>query len=163
MEHPILYRKRLIPQECILLKDDVILFQDEKRIVTKWNTIRPKKDLHHGYSCYCLEKGIKVSKFLDADNHLLCWYCDIISYSFDPASNTYIFTDLLADVILKPGEELKVVDLDELADACEQSLITSEQLILSLRQLDYLLKLIQDGGFSAYQTLLNSFDSGLPH
>lgn len=163
MEHPILYRKRLIPQECILLKDDVILFQDEKRIVTKWNTIRPKKDLHHGYSCYCLEKGIKVSKFLDADNHLLCWYCDIISYSFDPASNTYIFTDLLADVILKPGEELKVVDLDELADACEQRLITSEQLILSLRQLDYLLKLIQDGGFSAYQTLLNSFDSGLPH
>lgn len=158
MEHPTLYRKRLIPQECVLLKDDIILFQDKSRIITKWNTLRPKKELHHGYSCYCLEKGIKVSKFLDADNNLLCWYCDIISYSFDPSTNTYVFTDLLADVILKPGEDLKVVDLDELADACEQNLITTDQLILSLRQLDHLLKLIQTGEFVVYQNLLNTFD-----
>ena len=158
MEHPTLYRKRLIPQECVLLKDDIILFQDKTRIITKWNTLRPKKELHHGYSCYCLEKGIKVSKFLDANNNLLCWYCDIISYSFDPSTNTYIFTDLLADVILKPGEDLKVVDLDELADACEQNLITADQLILSLRQLDHLLKLIQTGEFVTYQNLLNTFD-----
>ncbi|MCI7812069.1 MAG: DUF402 domain-containing protein [Lachnospiraceae bacterium] len=158
MDYPILYRKRLIPLECVLLKDDVILFQNESQIVTKWNTLHPKKDLHHGYSCYCLDKGIKVSKFLDADNNLLCWYCDIISYSFDPDTNTYVFTDLLADVILKPGEELKVVDLDELADACEQNLITTDQLILSLRQLDHLLKSIQNGEFHIYQDLLNRFD-----
>lgn len=158
MDQPILYRKRLIPEECVLLKDDIILFQDEKLIITKWNTLHPKKDLHHGYSCYCLDKGIKISKFLDADDHLLCWYCDIITYSFDPVENAYVFTDLLADVILKPGEQIEVVDLDELADACELELITPKQLILSLRQLDELLKCIQSGEFSVYQSLLNQFD-----
>ena len=158
MDQPILYRKRLIPEECVLLKDDIILFQDEKLIITKWNTLHPKKDLHHGYSCYCLDKGIKISKFLDADDHLLCWYCDIITYSFDPVENAYVFTDLLADVILKPGEQIEVVDLDELADACELELITPKQLILSLRQLDELLKCIQSGEFSVYQSLLNHFD-----
>lgn len=158
MDQPILYRKRLIPEECVLLKDDIILFQDEKLIITKWNTLHPKKDLHHGYSCYCLDKGIKISKFLDADDHLLCWYCDIITYSFDPVENAYVFTDLLADVILKPGDQIEVVDLDELADACELELITPKQLILSLRQLDELLKCIQSGEFSVYQSLLNQFD-----
>ena len=158
MDQPILYRKRLIPEECVLLKDDIILFQDEKLIITKWNTLHPKKDLHHGYSCYCLDKGIKISKFLDADDHLLCWYCDIITYSFDPVENAYVFTDLLADVILKPGEQIEVVDLDELADACELELMTPKQLILSLRQLDELLKCIQSGEFSVYQSLLNQFD-----
>ena len=158
MDQPILYRKRLIPEECVLLKDDIILFQDEKLIIKKWNTLHPKKDLHHGYSCYCLDKGIKISKFLDADDHLLCWYCDIITYSFDPVENAYVFTDLLADVILKPGDQIEVVDLDELADACELELITPKQLILSLRQLDELLKCIQSGEFSVYQSLLNQFD-----
>lgn len=158
MDQPILYRKRLIPEECVQLKDDIILFQDDKLIITKWNTLHPKKDLHHGYSCYCLDKGIKISKFLDSDNQLLCWYCDIITYSFDPVENAYVFTDLLADVILKPGEQIEVVDLDELADACELELITPKQLILSLRQLDELLKCIQSGEFSVYQSLLNQFD-----
>ena len=35
----ILYRKRFIPMETILLKDDVVLFQDETVIVTKWNVL----------------------------------------------------------------------------------------------------------------------------
>lgn len=36
MTNPILYRKRIIPDECILLKDDVILSCDEERIVTTY-------------------------------------------------------------------------------------------------------------------------------
>ena len=48
MTNPILYRRRIIPEECILLKDDVILSCDEERIVTSWNALHPKKDLHHG-------------------------------------------------------------------------------------------------------------------
>ena len=39
----VLYRKRLIPDEIIELKDDKILFRDENYVITKWNTIRPKK------------------------------------------------------------------------------------------------------------------------
>ena len=56
MKRPTLYRKRLIPEECILLKDDELLYRDEKTIITRWNTLKPKKDLHHGFSCYFLDK-----------------------------------------------------------------------------------------------------------
>ena len=88
MKRPILYRKRLIPEECILLKDDELLYRDEKKIITRWNTLRPKKDLHHGFSCYFLDKGIKVSKFYKADGSLICWYCDIVTHSYDKATDT---------------------------------------------------------------------------
>ena len=46
MTNPILYRRRIIPNECVLLKDDIILSCDDKRIVTSWNSLHPKKDLH---------------------------------------------------------------------------------------------------------------------
>lgn len=75
MKRPTLYRKRLIPEECILLKDDELLYRDEKTIITRWNTLKPKKDLHHGFSCYFLDKGVKVSKFYKADGTQICWYC----------------------------------------------------------------------------------------
>ena len=42
MDKPILYRKRLIPQECVLLKDDVILECSEDIILTKWCALKPK-------------------------------------------------------------------------------------------------------------------------
>ena len=84
-----LYRKRIIPEECILLEDDVILYADPEVIVTKWNTIRPKKTLHHGYSCYFLERGFKVSKFYDHDGNLISWYCDIIDGAYNAAENSH--------------------------------------------------------------------------
>ena len=100
-----LYRKRIIPQECILLEDDILLYRDNEVIITKWNTIRPKKTLSHGYSCYFLERGFKVSKFYDHDDQLISWYCDIIdtAYSCEDGTETYIFTDLLADSVVEGG------------------------------------------------------------
>ena len=71
MDYPKLYRKRLIPEECVALKDDEILRWDDEVILTKWNALKPKKDLHHGFSCYFLREGYKVSKFYTADNTLL--------------------------------------------------------------------------------------------
>ena len=57
-----LYRQRLIPAECILLKDDIIVAQDDEVIITKWNTLNPKTEFSHGCSCYFLKEGLKVSK-----------------------------------------------------------------------------------------------------
>lgn len=153
-----LYRKRIIPEECILLEDDVILYADPEVIVTKWNTIRPKKTLHHGYSCYFLERGFKVSKFYDHDGNLISWYCDIIKHTFDPASNTYVITDLLVDVIVYPDGFVRVVDLDELADALRDRLITQEDLQLALRRLDKLLSLIYKGAFNKLQRYIETYE-----
>ena len=110
-----LYRKRLIPLECVQLKDDVILECDDEVILTKWSALKPKKDLHHGYSCYFRNKGYKVSKFYTADNTLMYWYCDIVDFDYNEETNELVVTDLLADVIVYPDGYVKVVDIDELA------------------------------------------------
>lgn len=157
MKTPLLYRKRLIPDEFLLLEKDVLLYRDENRLVTRWDTIRPKKSLHHGFSCYLLKEGVKVSKFYDFDNQLICWYCDIITYSYDPSADAYIFTDLLADVLVYPDGHVKVVDLDELADAVEQHLLPKELLLTALRQTNWLLSKIYAGSFHEIQAFIDGF------
>ncbi len=149
MTNPILYRRRIIPDECVLLKDDVIVSCDEKIIVTTWNALRPKKDLHHGASCYFLKEGYKVSKFCREDSSLLYWYCDIVDYDYDPLNNRLMVTDLLADVIIYPDGFVKVVDLDELVTAVESRSISLDTLKSGLNKLDKLLKIIYAGEFSS--------------
>lgn len=150
-----LYRKRIIPPECIHLKDDIIVEQNNECIITKWNTLNPKTEFSHGCSCYFLQDGIKVSKIYRQDGSLLRWYCDIVSYESDDANGSLIVTDLLADVILYPDGRLEVVDLDELAEAMERDLITKEQMASCLRSLDHLLTLIYRDKFDRLQSYLN--------
>ncbi len=147
-KNPILYRKRLLPQECVLLKDDVILSCDDERIVTKWTALKPKKDLHHGYSCYFFKEGYKVSKFYRADGSLLYWYCDIIDSEYFEEENKLVVRDLLADVIIYPDGFVKVVDLAELADLCEAGTLSLQDTGKAIRNLDALLTIIYDGKFS---------------
>ena len=148
MIYPILYRKRIIPSECILLKDDTILQCDASTIVTAWKAFRPKQDLAYGYSCYFLEKGWKISKFYRADNSFAYWYCDIVNYTSNSEKNTITVTDLLADVIIKPDGNIRVVDLDELAEAFDRHLIDDAMLKKSLFALNGLLTEIYANGVS---------------
>lgn len=150
-----IYRKRIIPSECILLNDDVIVERTDDHILTSWKTIRPKTDFDHGTSCYFLNDGIKVSKFYREDGELVYWYCDIVQYDFSEDGDTLTVTDLLADVIIYPSGRFKVMDLDELADAKEQGLITDEQMISCLRQLNDLLTIISRDKFDKYQACLD--------
>ena len=150
-----LYRRRLIPAECILLKDDIILEQNDEFLITKWNTIHPKPDFSHGCSCYFLREGIKVSKIYREDGSLVYWYCDIVDFSFDEATETLTVTDLLADVILYPEGRMEVVDLDELAEAMERELITKEQMTTCLRNLNHLLSMIYRDKFDRLQGRLD--------
>ncbi|MDO4463558.1 MAG: DUF402 domain-containing protein [Bacillota bacterium] len=154
MTNPILYRRRIIPEECILLKDDIIQSCDEERIVTTWNALHPKKDLHHGSSCYFLKEGFKVSKFCREDDSLLYWYCDIVDFNYDPVKNTMIVTDLLADVIIYPDGFVKVVDLDELVTALESRSISLDTLKTGLMKLDKLLNIIYAGDFDRLKSYL---------
>lgn len=147
MTNPILYRRRIIPEECILLKDDIIVSCSEEHIITRWQALHPKKDLHHGSSCYFLKEGIKVSKFCYEDDSLLYWYCDIVDFDYNSTKNTLIVTDLLADVIIYPDGFVKVVDLDELVTALESQSISLDTLKSSIKKLDYLLKIIYSGNF----------------
>lgn len=157
MSLPILYRQRLIPQECVLLKDDVILHYDSDIIVTKWNTIRPKKDLHHGCSCFYQKEGWKISRFYKEDNTLMYVYCDIVAFEPDESNNKLTVVDLLADVIIYPDGFVKVVDLDELAEAVREGLMTSEQLNTCLVNLNSLLSKIYAGELSTLTQPLDEY------
>ena len=155
METLNIYRKRIIPQECILLKDDIIVERTDEHIITKWKTLNPKTSFSHGCSCYFLKEGIKASKFYRDDDTLLYWYCDIVDYDFDESENSLVVTDLLADVIVYPDGRVKVADIDELADALEHDLMSREQMCRSLRQLHNLLTIIDRDKFDKLQACLD--------
>ncbi|MGN0339329.1 MAG: DUF402 domain-containing protein [Lachnospira sp.] len=152
-----LYRKRLIPDECIHLKDDIIVYSDDNCLITQWETLRPKQDFSHGVSFYCILNGWKISKFFDSDNNLRYIYCDIIDTSFNPDTETYVFTDLLADVIIENNGMVRVVDLDELADAHKDHVISDQLLDTALRRLNSLLNIIYSGEFMEYIKKLDSY------
>ena len=150
-----LYRRRIIPAECILLKDDTIVTQNEEVIITKWLTLHPKSNFSHGCSCYFLQEGIKVSKIYRSDNSLLYWYCDIVDFSYGEEPGALTVVDLLADVILYPDGNVVVADLDELAEALERGLITKEQATRCLRSLDHLLSMIYRDKFDRLKSRLD--------
>ena len=156
---PVLYRKRLIPSECIRLDQDIILYRDSNIMVTKWIAIHPKPKLTNGYSCYFFDKGIKVSKFYGEGNVFRYWYCDIIKTEYRKEDNSYLFTDLLADVVVFPDGSVRVVDLDEVSEALDQGLITAEETKLLLTQMDRLLNIIYSGGFSGLTQEIESRES----
>ena len=155
---PTLYRKRLIPDECVNLKDDNIIFLDSDAIVTSWNTFRAEAEFTHGTSYYVINEGFKISKFYKADNSLAYIYCDIIDTSYDAVSDTYIFTDLLADVIIENNGRVRVVDLDELGDALTENIISCELMSDALHKLNKLLTAIYNGTFNEYIRILESHE-----
>ncbi len=148
-----LYRKRLIPDECIPLNKDITLYTDENLIITKWNTLKPRSDFHHGYSAYYLNEGCKISRFYDNDNKLVYWYCDIITHSVEN-KNDLIITDLLADVIIYPDGFVQILDIDELCDAKDKQLITDAQFFLAVKQLGSLLDIIYSGHLDTFASSL---------
>ena len=146
MTVPKLYRKRYMPSEVVHLKDDIITYQENNVMVTKWNVLHPKAKFSHGVSCYYMDKGWKISKFLNKDDELVYYYCDIIDTTYNQEENFYVFTDLLADVIIYENGFVKVVDLGEIAEALEEGIITDREAKLSLSRLDALLEVIYGGG-----------------
>lgn len=160
MEQLKIYRKRMIPDECILLKDDMILERTDDTIVTKWNTLKPRRDFHHGYSCYFIKSGYKVSKFYREDNTLLYWYCDIVDYTYRESENALIVTDLLADVVIYPDGYIKVLDVNELAIALEKNLCEPQVITQALKKLDSLLNIIYDDKFDTLSSKIDKFITG---
>lgn len=140
-----LYRKRYIPNETILLKDDIIYYIDHKLIKTKWKVLKPRKDFACGISWYYLDKGWKISRFMDKDGKLVYYYCDIIDAVFSKDNKSCVVRDLLADVKVYPDGKVEVVDLEEIADALDKKIITVSDAKKSLRRLDSLLKIIYSG------------------
>jgi len=152
-----LYRKRLIPNECICLNNDEIIVQNNTQLITIWKTLHPKNEFAKGISYYVLDKGWKISKFYSESDELVYIYCDIIDTFYDKKADSYIFTDLLADVIVENNGDIKVIDLDELATALKSGIISSEMIFIALNRLDALLKTIYSGELQKYIAILDQY------
>lgn len=153
-----LYRKRIIPDECIELKGDTILYKNNSTILTKWNTLHPKNEFASGISLYLLDNGWKISKLYDSNGNFVKWYCDIIRYDYDSNNDSYVFTDLLADVIIEPDGFVKVVDLDELSDAFEDNKISAVLMSEAIRKVNNLLSAIYLEIFEEYKDFIESYE-----
>lgn len=147
MENIMLYRRRFIPDETIYLKNDVVISVDNERIITKWNVLNPRKDFTHGVSCYFINEGYKVSKFIDENEKFVYWYCDIIDTDISEDGKSYVFNDLLIDIIVYENGFVKVVDLDEIGKALSENIISKELIIKATHRADKLLNIIYNGRF----------------
>lgn len=150
MGRPILYRKRFIPDELVELKDDLILSISDDLIVTSWDVLKPRRDISRGISAYYPQKGIKISKVFDNAGQMVYWYCDIIDTDYHADTNTYIFNDLLLDVLVYPDGQVEVLDMDEFADAMEQGILSMGLIAKAMRVTDELLQIIYSGKFAEY-------------
>ncbi len=159
-----LFRKRYIPEECILLKNDRVLYLDDSRLVTAWNVLKPRADFTSGISLFDFKKHWKITRVAKADGSLYHWYCDImrvhISEDKDANAATCLMEDLLIDVVIEPDGSVHVLDLDEAAKAFENGLITGADLTLALNAADALLRIIRSGEFSEYQNIVENYLKG---
>ena len=151
-----LFRRRFIPDEITPLSDDKVLKLEENLIITSWKTLNPRTDFASGMSAYFIDKGWKVSKFLDCEGNIKYWYCDIIDCIVDEASNSFTYEDLLFDVVVYPNGNVKVLDCDEAAEACEKGLITKDQLLKGLRSMNELLNNVYHGRFDRLQSVIEN-------
>lgn len=61
------------------------------------------------------------------------WYVDLVTIERDTAGR-YVLRDLFIDVMICAGRIPRMLDLDEIADACSAGLITTGQLTDGLRR-----------------------------
>lgn len=153
---PKMYRRRFIPNEKVLLKDDIILKINENIIITKWKVLKKRSDFSHGVSCYFLNENIKVSKFIDDDENILYWYCDIIDWEYNKEDNAYIFNDLLIDIIVYENGFVKVVDIGEISTALEKGFIDIKLAKKALNTADILLNVIYSKNFDIYKKYISN-------
>lgn len=156
-----LFRQRHIPQECIPLKNDTVLFSDESRLVTSWNVLKPRADFASGISLFDFEKHWKITRVAKTDGSLYHWYCDIMKMHIarDDSKDavSYTMEDLLIDIVIETDGSIHVLDLDEAAQAYEKGLISGADLVLALNAADALLRMIRSGEFAEYQKLIEVY------
>ncbi len=149
-----IYRKRYIPNEVVDISGDELIYKDENMIVTKWKPIHPRDDVSWGISYTLLNKGWKISKFYDFENELKYWYCDIIEADYNEEADTLTTTDLLVDLKIYPDGTYETLDIDELDEALEQSLITISQKEDALKKLNELLELVKNQAFPPMKEII---------
>ena len=72
-------------------------------------------------------------------------------YQKGPEENSILTLDLLADVVIYPDGKIRILDLDELAEAFEKGLINEALLKTALHSLGNLMDAIYENSISALE------------
>ncbi len=97
---------------------------------------------------YLLDDGIAVMENFYSRRYGRLSYIHICEYSYDDLRQTWIMKDLFTDLLVSnDGRLVTVLDLDDLADAHEAGLLTSEQSNKILRHTQHIIRRIMEGGF----------------
>ncbi|MBR1737247.1 MAG: DUF402 domain-containing protein, partial [Firmicutes bacterium] len=91
------------------------------------------------------------------DSELVYWYCDIIDYEYDKNEKSYIFNDLLIDVVIYPDGFVKVLDIGEISEAMTRGLIGNGRVKNALDTTDKLLNIIYEGRFDELKKELENY------
>ena len=134
-----IFRKRYVPNEIVDISGDEVIYRDEERLITKWIPIKPRTDFESGMSCIYFNHGWKISKFFEKGGKFKCWYCDIVDYTYDKEEDKYVIIDLLLDVIVYEDGHYEVLDEEELMEALEVGIVSSEIVTEANRKLNELL------------------------
>lgn len=135
-----IYRKRFLPDECVKLKDDIIIENNEKYLITKWIPIKPRLDIKRGVSIVVFDKNIKISKIIDNNDEIVYYYIDIIVC--DLQFNKIVTVDYLLDIIYYEDMTIKILDLEELYKAKEKNIISKNIFDDAIKYLNNALNLI---------------------
>lgn len=141
--------RKFVPEKKIInVSKDKIRQWDDNLLITEWLPRRAREDMSGGISFAFFDKGYKISWVYKGNYEFAFWYCDIIGQGkFSKSKKTFSYPDLMADVKISPDGKVTILDLHELADALEKSLITKKQSCDALRSLNSLLEIIDKGEF----------------
>ncbi len=145
-----IYRKRFEPDECVLLKDDEIVYADRSYICTKWETLKPRDDFDSGASIYDIKNGVKVSKFCK-NGRILYYYIDIIGIEYSVDDDSYLCTDYVLDIVLQTDHKsYTILDEDELDVLIENGTLNSTQVAETYSKLNFMVTCIEENNFNFY-------------
>ncbi len=145
-----IYRKRFEPDECILLKDDEIVYADRSYVCTKWETLKPRDDFSYGSSIYDIEHGVKVSKFCK-NGRTLYYYIDIIGMEYNEAEDAYLCTDYVLDIVLQTDlMSYTILDEDELEVLIEKEVLSHKEIADTYAKLHFMVDCIEGHKFNFY-------------
>lgn len=147
MNKPIILRKRFIPPETIDISNDELIYRDGNVLITRWTAIKPRPDISAGVSYTFSNDGYKISRFYNGDRKFAFWYCDIVEVLYEEETDTYTIVDLLLDIKVMGDGAVKILDIEELAEAVNCGYITNSQAAYALKSLDNLIKMINRGDF----------------
>lgn len=76
---------------------------------------------------YFIDKNFSISTIYDEDKNLVQWYIDIVKTIGITEDGIPYFDDLFLDIIATPTSDIEILDRDELDEALNENIITSEE------------------------------------